>query len=303
MKSLNGVVGMMSLWTGAIGRNSEGKWNITESDLHMWALSFGLAKQHFHKVILVTDDEGADILSFLPWDEIRLSLTRMPTGIERLWTMGKVVAYQNMEEPFISIDHDAFLFKNVKDFSDTFLAQSPEPFSVYKPSFFKNAYPLERYMQIPELGWIKKILEAPNHVAVNTAIFASRDLHCVQEYCDLALSVALNHRNREFLNNMGWVAALFLEQYLLSAYIQHSGSTCDFLFGYDEKTIWPKVRGYTHLLGPSKYNPVYQEKVKKRLYKDFPNLAVLLTPRVGRVRPNFVRYKTEGRPVTFSGVV
>ena len=272
------LTAVMSLWTNAEGRNTNGRYVVTKGELPMWMLSYAYAKQHYKRVVLVTDDAGAEILKFIPYDHVDLSLTRMPKGVERLWTLGKVMAYWVQNQPFISIDHDAFIFKKPREFTTDFFVQSPEPFRTDKKTFFRDAYPINEYLKVPHLGFLRDRLQKSVHCPLNTALFASRNIDQVHEYCDLVFRIACNPKNKKICNDIGWHMALFLEQYVLGAFVQDRGLTYDTLFGFDENKIWPKVRGYTHLLGPSKYKPEYQHRVKVRLQQDFPELAVLLPP-------------------------
>lgn len=297
------MTALMSLWTNAEGRRSTGKYFLTEEDLRMWALSFGYARKHYGKVVLCTDKLGKELLSFLPFDQIILSLTRMPPGIERVWTLGKVRAYETMTEPFISIDHDAFIFRKPKEWKADFFVQSPEPFRTDKQSFFSDAYPVAKFLTIPELGFLRSVLNRVEHCPLNTALFGSSNLEAVGKYCQLAFDVATHLKNRGVCNAMGWHAALFVEQYCLAAFIEREGLTYESHFGFDKIRVWPKVRGYTHLLGPAKYNPVYQEKVRVRLEKDFPHLAVRLAPRVRRVAPDLLVNEREAGPMPAAGIV
>ncbi len=74
-----------------------------------YAISFYYAKQLGAEVVLHTDDLGANLLEFIPYDEIYVDLNEIPDKITRFWAYGKL--YATAHEPLgsVHIDGDVFL--------------------------------------------------------------------------------------------------------------------------------------------------------------------------------------------------
>lgn len=92
-----------TLWTKPM---REDRISVT---LLCYAISFHYAKQLGAEVVLHTDSFGAELLSFIPYDEVYIDLDNIPQDITRFWAYGKL--YATSREPLgsVHIDGDVFL--------------------------------------------------------------------------------------------------------------------------------------------------------------------------------------------------
>lgn len=92
-----------TLWTKPL------KEERTPVTLLCYAISFYYAKQMGAEVVLHTDSLGAEMLSFLPYDEVYIDLDDIPDNITRFWAYGKLYATQREPLGSVHIDGDVFL--------------------------------------------------------------------------------------------------------------------------------------------------------------------------------------------------
>lgn len=74
-----------------------------------YAISFHYARKLGTQIVLYTDSDGADMLSFLPYDEVYLCLNGIPHDITRFWAYGKLYATSCEPLGSVHIDGDVFL--------------------------------------------------------------------------------------------------------------------------------------------------------------------------------------------------
>ena len=103
MKTMSPLRIFHTLWTKPL------KEERTPVTLLCYAISFHYAKQMGAEVVLHTDSLGAEMLSFLPYDEVYIDLDDIPDNITRFWAYGKL--YATKQEPLgsVHIDGDVFL--------------------------------------------------------------------------------------------------------------------------------------------------------------------------------------------------
>jgi len=102
-----------------------------ESDFALsWVTSVKLAKLHFKNVVLVTDTWAWDNIFSkldLPFDEVKLTLDFIDEATN-MWAISKAHAILEMNEPFLHIDSDVFIWEALdkKYLMSTVLVQSNE---------------------------------------------------------------------------------------------------------------------------------------------------------------------------------
>src|SRR5471032_2830482 len=81
-----------------------------------WGLSVRLASKHYPDTMLVTDQAGAELLV----ERLGLRFTHVRTDLEQLrhadvgwWALGKLFAYSVQDRPFVHLDTDVFLWKQL----------------------------------------------------------------------------------------------------------------------------------------------------------------------------------------------
>lgn len=258
-----------------------------------WGLSVYSARQHYPQTCLVTDDAGARILI----DELQLPFVHFSTtlnGIARespeWWALGKIETYRHQEAPFVHIDSDVFLWKQLAiqlEQADVF-AQNPEPIilgaSCYRPDELEGA------LGRPERGWLPKEWlwyrrAASQPRAECCGIFGGCRVDFIQHYADLARRLVADRRNhaalRSYVGKPGQM--ILLEQYLLSACLEYHrdrkrspfcGIEIRYLFKSFEEAFHPEratEAGFTHLAAGAKRNQRVARHLELRVRQDLPD--------------------------------
>lgn len=112
----------------------------------MLKLSNYLSQQHGHKTIFYGDKNSLEIFNHIPFNE-RYELTdprilKMP---KELWSICKFFAIIERNAPFLHIDHDMLLFKNIdeKFLKKNILYFHKEPFLDEKTHNYQKAFKLQ----------------------------------------------------------------------------------------------------------------------------------------------------------------
>ena len=114
---------------------------------HMANTSNFFAQKNKYKTILYCDEQNFDLLKNIPYNEIKILPSKIMNEIPRgLWSMAKIVALSDIEEPSIVIDLDLFLFKKLdkKKLDTDIIYLHDEP---YSPNFVD-----------PLLEWCKEVI-------------------------------------------------------------------------------------------------------------------------------------------------
>src|SRR5689334_17471879 len=93
-----------------------GGWPHRLVNYYSWAFSCLQLCKFYKEVELVTDDWGKELLVNklgLPYTKVSLALNEIDGFDQGLWVLGKICAYRCQEEPFLHIDHDVFLWKEL----------------------------------------------------------------------------------------------------------------------------------------------------------------------------------------------
>lgn len=254
------------------------RWNINEQfKLNIWiyALSFVYLQKIGVKKILHTDTFGKQLLDFLPYDEIHLTLDELnKLNIhERIWAAGKIWAQEAEPLGSVHIDGDVLLktiklrdriFNSKKDL----LTQNLE--YDYDSDYFSNQYSIDEIKRIIPSISNDEINVYGNKSAVNCGIvkFNNQELKdtYIKKYKEY-LNMVQNNLTTNLSNDMNYSPDLIIEQWNLYNIIYSKNYTIDLLFPLN-KTIQEDAKeiGYTHILGQSKYKRI--EEIKKRLYEE-----------------------------------
>ena len=114
MKKMSPIRIFHTLWTKPLKKER------TPVTLLCYAISFHYAKQMGAEVVLHTDDLGAEMLSFLPYDEVIVDLNEIPENITRFWAYGKL--YATKQEPLGSVHIDGDVFLKNPSLADYFIS-------------------------------------------------------------------------------------------------------------------------------------------------------------------------------------
>lgn len=247
------------------------------------ALSLEEAKKQFKKTILITNDHGKATLIDrykLPFDEVLLSMNQFDNNLDPdLWAYVKIYAYKLMadrNEPFVHIDNDVIIWDKIK-----------QPV-IEAPLFFQNRETLAAHTgyklllaeakKFPDVR--QDVLAVAPEYALNCGVVGANDLNFIQEWHTMAHEFIFSPRNKEAWANQtpqitGHIKHSFnhmFEQYFVSALAVKRGihtqvaTLLGLNFWHDAKYNFR----YTHLWGEEKRRPEIVEKVRNRLYKDYP---------------------------------
>lgn len=234
---------------------------------YSWGLSVSLAKKHFAKVVLVTDDKGKELLVDtlkLPFDEVDLSLNTLPVLNKNLFNYPKMYSMELQNEPFIYIEPDVFLFNKVKDDLGIIL-QSYEGFSQTE---YAELY--ERYIgELEASGFADEIFinrEIHINYGYNTGIIGGNDLVFIKYFCSKAIELIefINENYESIEPNIYFL----YERWLIALCLSVKNKTPDL---YLVKSSDAANNGYTHLQ-QEKGSELITKLVKDKLLTLFPDL-------------------------------
>ncbi len=271
------MLGVMSLWTKPLVV----KQSITPHFLKMWALSYTLARKHFSKLVLVTDDLGkkilVDKLNF-KFDDVDLLLNQLDTSDYRQWALGKLYAYRAQKQPFIHLDYDVFLFKPIdtKLFKEQLLAQSSEAYSIFNNAQFRYSYDtVAVYKNLKNYpDYFIKNTYGPIVQAANTGLFGGNNLSAIRHYTDLAIKLIEDPDNQDCWDKLfkknSVTPVIYTEQWLLSTVMKYELDVP--ITFIHSSTGWSTMAsaeglGYVHLIGPEKHKPENHITVHDMLLK------------------------------------
>ena len=282
---------MWSFWTKPFRCHYNETWLSAKHHLLAWVLSVETARRHYPQTLLVTDNEGAEMLVNgigLEFDQVSTALNGFDTSDADWWVLGKLYAYRAQEEPFVHIDNDVFLWSGLPEelMTAPLCAQNPEYFSFELPSYYR---PLV-YDQALRNGngwspdeWTWYVSKRGGR-AINCGFFGGTRLDFINYYADLAIRFLENPLNRSV-----WACVeskrrdnVIFEQYLLSAcmvFHEHWANSpfkdisIRFLFHSLEDAFLPeraREAGYTHMIAGAKRNKKFTKRLEQRVARDYP---------------------------------
>jgi hypothetical protein len=150
-----------------------------------------LAQKHGYKTILYCDQPCYDILKTLPYNEIKIlpekSMNEIPRG---LWSMSKLVALSEIEEPSIVIDLDLFLFKPLdkKKLDSDIVFFHDEPYSTtFTDPLLKHC----EHLMFPQVKDFK------SNVSKNCAMIGGQDVETIKNVSKEIIELVIQ-------NKKGW---------------------------------------------------------------------------------------------------
>lgn len=227
---------------------------VLECDILYYAYSFACLKRLEQKVVLYTDDMGAEILSFIPYDEVHLTLNDIPENANHnMWACGKFFAMKN--EPLNSIHIDGDVFIETKDCLDEIIKQY-EANDIIVQDIEKNVS-YRNYSYLTEAG-----VKTPNYSislitdSCCTGIIGFNNQQLKDKYIEQYFSLFEQIRGNDRLKNIdkNFIIDLVCEQYFLKClcdtFNYNVGTLIkNYLTRYDES----KKLGFVHLMGVEKY--------------------------------------------------
>jgi len=256
-----------------------------------WGLSLQAASRHYPDTVLITDRPGKRLLV----DQLGLPFTQVSTELERLehadpgwWALGKLVAYSLQDRPFIHLDSDVFLWKQLpRHLLDApVFTQNPEGFadqdSHYRPQDIEWAF-AQRALKLPmEWEWARS--SRSHFPAENCGILGGSQVQFLRYYARTAVDLVLRPENAAAWSRLqdkrGY--SMVLEQFFLSACAEfhraqpgsaYPGVRIGHLFPSGKNAFDPNDAariGYTHLIGGSKSHPAVGRRLEERVRRENP---------------------------------
>lgn len=272
-----------SLWSEPFRRGEGSGWLTPYHAYLAWVLSVQCARRHYLDTMLVTDDQGAELLVGklgLNFSRVSLELNCLRDRDPQWWAIGKLHAYRIQTEPFVHLDGDVFLWKRLPRELEAapVFAQSPELFDPDNPEHYYPARAVERSVAWLPDEWTRYTAGQGLRPASCCGILGGTRTDLIAEYADLGIRIALNPRNAP-----GWatwgnkgVCNVLIEQMLLDAVMADRGLRVTHFFEREADPYDPALAaaaGYTHLISSAKRSPELMGDLEARVRADFPELA------------------------------
>ena len=221
----------------------------------MSSLSNHAAKKLGYKTCLYTDKYGYDLLSSINYDEIIIFDSQLLQSFnKKIWSLGKILAMSLVNEPFIHLDFDVFLFKKI----DPEIEQK-KLFSLYHEVWINQNINL--YIQK-----IFKVIESPfgektdinNLNSYNFSIVGGQEFKKINDVCKKIIDFAIYNKEKidevELIEK--WNAAVLFEQIMIPELMLSK-------YNISMETIFPN---YPYKLP---YNTDYINETKNFLLQNF----------------------------------
>lgn len=233
-------------------------------------LSLKCLKDKGYHTKLVTDELGKKYLidNFgMPYDEVTTELEHAEIN-PFLWGMAKMYAFSIQKEPFIYVDLDAFLFKDI-DYSlkttDIFFQNREkeyytawDTFSRFRNYFVDNDIVIREYWNV--------VGENRYGDAYNTAVFGGNDLDLIKRSTEAVINYTA--KNMAGVNDkyIGDRLSVFMEQVYLLYYLKFKKLVHikqDITERLDYYKVWHD--DYVHLVSYEKFNLALLAKVHEKV--------------------------------------
>lgn len=258
------------------------------NNFNNYLLSALLVKKHGHNIELYCDEKSYNFYSLIPYDKINVINYNDDNISNNYWVWGKIKPQLLINEPYVHIDGDVFLFKDVIDknkFNNSDLViQSIENEKTvgdgYNRFYLEPDNPFVKYKE-HRIDWDKY-----SKIAYNCGVIGFNNIDFKNKYCnkvrDLLKSLT-NDVNFSYNHTHGCVHILS-EQSLLYYMAMEENMKPMILIPHNENKkndyVWeskiPKKIGYCHMWSDTKYNPIVKEKIKNKIINLFPEHKYIL---------------------------
>jgi len=285
-----------SLWsTPSIDKNFDNKYDekYLIKNFYSYFLSALLIKKLGYEIELYCDKNAYDIYSLIPYDKIHI-IDFDDDGISsKFWIWGKIKTHALMTEPYVHIDGDVFLFRdiigdNLINGKFSAVVQSVENEKTIGNLFF-DLYvncinPFKNFDH--GIDW-----EKYGCYAYNCGVVGFNDMKLKNDYTNKVKEILFDISNsNEFQYNRRKYEGMFLlaEQSLLYYVLKENNIEPFEIIPYSsiiehgfDREHWystlPSKIGYSHLLGYSKYRSDIIEKIKFKIQKFFPEHSQIIS--------------------------
>lgn len=245
-------------------------WPQKQYNYFSWQFSALQFCKFYEEVELITDQYGYDLLinKFqIPYTNVKVILDELNDYHPKLFVVGKLLAYQRQDKPFIHADGDVFIWerlpKNLE--SAGLICQHKEAGNDYN-KWYSNVFVemASKLDYIPAAIW--NSLDRHNSVieSVNAGIIGGNDIDFFTRYSNEAFSFINENISRLDEINI-FPANTVFEQFLFNAMAEGENRTIEF-FKNDYNFFWKDFVDFTGLPTQVKYiHPPGKVKHERRV--------------------------------------
>jgi hypothetical protein len=264
-------------------------WAGLRFHLMSWVLSLNTCRRFFDTTELITDARGAELLVDrlgLSFDHVKLDLDALQDERAERWAIGKLHAYRAQSEPFIHLDSDLYLWRDLPQRLRTAPVLSAYPersgfgFQAQNVTSFKLEIERSGGRLPPEL--MAHRVSRLGFTSCNCCMVGGQRADFVSYYADLTIrmiedpaNAAALRRRQGNLDDM-----LLFEQHMFQACADYhrrqvsgpfAGITMAYLFrDEDDARDNAEASGFTHLIGGLKRDPAILQRLERRVRADYP---------------------------------
>lgn len=265
-----------SLWTKPMDGEYVG-FNSEQALMECFALSLHYSKKWFKEVHLVTDIKGKELVEKygLEFTDINIDLENELKDIDNsYWSLGKIYACKIQDKPFVHIDNDVILFKELpQSFLNAEVGfQNLELHSFH--TFYGNMINFDKKNYTTPPKWYR-FPTNDEGVSYNCGLLLFNKISILQEWWNEATKYVNYLTAVGGYGTSAWdLPCIVFEQHFIASICKEYGIPVSFLTDYhtvakidlnfiDE--FLAKKLGYTHLISECKRKPEVELKVRKRL--------------------------------------
>ena len=167
-------------------------WNIsnyTVREVHMAQIANFLAQQHGYKTTLYCEKNVKDLYKNIPYNEVKILPEKIIKEIPReLWSMSKIVALSEIEEPSLVIDYDFFLFKPLEEkrLHNDIIYHHDEP---YSPQFVDPLVDWFDHLKFDNIKHFK------SNISRNCAMIGGQDFKLLKNVAQEVIENVISRKN------------------------------------------------------------------------------------------------------------
>lgn len=260
--------------------------NFALNNFNHYLLSALLVKKHGYEIDLYCDINSYKLYRSIPYNNIHIVDYNDDNINPKFWVWSKIKTQSMINEPFIHIDGDVFLFNDVlkgKLDKDNYLAvvQSLESIDTFDKEHFYYTY---NYDYIKNLKITNKYdLNKYNLSGYNCGVVGFNDLNLRDKYVELVKEMLIEiTKNVDSYNfEKKYSQLLILVEQAMLHYILTENNVTPFeiiprnLHVRDWNSYSNGI-GYCHMWTYSKYRDDIKQKIKNKIRTLFPNYSELI---------------------------
>jgi hypothetical protein len=255
-----------------------GGWLDKKYNYMSWTLSCLQFKKHYGYIELITDQQGKELFIDkleLPYNSVNVKLDVLNDFHPDLWAVSKLFSYTLQDDPFLHVDGDVYVWKQLEAINNKpLVAQNEDIDFDYYSTVWNEVF--ENFEHIPSY-MLNDFKSQPLMRACNAGIFGGTDVAFLKEFAFEAFDF-LKKNETHFKKVRLGSTGLIYEQYLFSCLARSKNKPVSYLFlsmssNFQEITQFasiPRKRQYAHAVGDAKKKSIACENLENRLRLDYP---------------------------------